>query len=74
MKFDALKAAHRYWIVGAVIALIGVLLARVVAPHFEPRPRTTINAVGRLLGMAGLVVIAIGISRRVSAAQKDEQP
>jgi hypothetical protein len=74
MKFDTLKAARRYWIVGAVIALIGVLVARLVAPQFEARPRTIINAVGRLLGMAGMVVIAIGIGRRVSAAQKDEQP
>ena len=74
MKFDTLKAARRYWIVGGIIALIGVLCARVVAPHFEARPRTTINAVGRLLGIAGMFVIAIGIGRRVSAAQKDEQP
>jgi len=73
MKFDTLKAARRYWIVGAVIAMIGVLLARVVAPHFEARPRSLLNVAGRLLGMAGMVVIAIGISRRVSAAQKDEQ-
>jgi hypothetical protein len=74
MKFDTLKAARRTWIAGGIVALIGVLLARLVAPHFEARPRTILNAVGRLLGMAGLVVIAIGISRRVSTAQKDEQP
>jgi hypothetical protein len=74
MKFDTLKATRRTWIVGGLIALFGVLLARVVAPHFEARPHTIINAVGRLLGIAGIVVIAIGISRRVSAAQKEEQP
>jgi hypothetical protein len=72
MKFNALHAARRYWIAGIVIALIGVLIARAVAPHFEARPRTILNAVGRLLGMAGMVVIAVGISRRVSTAQKED--
>jgi hypothetical protein len=74
MKFDALKAARRYWIAGIVIALVGVLLARVVAPHFEARPRTILNVAGRLLGMGGLVVIAFGVSRRISAAQGNDQP
>jgi hypothetical protein len=74
MKFDALRAARRYWIAGFVIALIGVLLARVVAPHFEARPRTILNTAGRLLGMGGLVVIAFGVNRRISASQKDDQP
>jgi hypothetical protein len=74
MKFDALYAARRYWIVGAVIALIGVLLARVVAPHFDNQPRVMLNVAGRLLGMGGLIVISIGISRRISATQKDDEP
>jgi|GEM_PF-1085389 len=73
MKFDALRSARRTWIAGTVIALIGVLLARVLAPHFENRPRILLNVAGRILGIAGLVIIAFGINRRVAASQKDEQ-
>jgi len=72
MKFDALRSARRTWIAGMVIALIGVLLARVIAPHFENRPRILLNVTGRILGIAGLVVTAFGINRRIAAAQKDE--
>jgi len=74
MKIDSLRAARHYWIAGFALALIGVLLARVAAPHFEARPRTIINVAGRLLGIAGLFVIAFGVNRRIAAAQKDDQP
>ena len=72
MKFDALHAARRYWIAGIVIALIGVFLARVVAPHFDNQTGVMLTVAGRLLGMGGLIVIAIGISRRVSSSQRDQ--
>ena len=74
MKLEAIKAARRTWIAGIAIALIGILLARMVAPHFEHQPRTLMTVIGRLLGMAGLIVIAYGINRRIHAAQKDDQP
>jgi len=74
MKIDSLRAARHYWIAGFAIALIGVLLARVLASHFENQPRVLLTVAGRILGIVGLVVIAFGINRRISAAQKDDQP
>jgi Na+-driven multidrug efflux pump len=74
MNFDSLRAARRTWIAGIAIALIGVLLTRVLASHFENQPRLILTVAGRILGIVGLVVIAFGINRRLAAAQKDDQP
>jgi hypothetical protein len=73
MKFATLHESRRYWIAGIAIAVIGVLLSRVLAPRFDARLGDILKASGRLLGMGGLVVIAIGLNRRAKAnAGKEE--
>jgi len=73
MKFSAVYALRRYWITGIVIAVIGVLLSRVIAPRFDTRVGELLKASGRLIGMGGLVVIAIGLSRRAKSAAEQEE-
>jgi len=71
MKFASLRATRRYWITGVAAALIGILLARAVAPQFSGRSKTLVNVAGQLMAMGGLIVIAFGISRRGSTSEED---
>jgi carbon starvation protein CstA len=70
-------ANARYWIAGTTCAVLGVLLARVIAPHLEKGPRLWFTIGGQLLAIVGLVVICVGVSRRVkrdSALLEDTPP
>jgi hypothetical protein len=67
MKFDSIHAARRYWISGIVIALTGVILARLIAPHLSEKTAIFVKVAGQLIAIVGLVVIPIGVSRRVSS-------
>lgn len=62
----ALKASARYWIAGTVLAFAGVAVARLVAPGFEGRVRAAIALTGQLVALGGLLVILLGIRRRLS--------
>lgn len=67
----ALRASARHWIFGTLVALGGVALNRVVAPAFSGEARAWFEAAGKLIAFAGLFVLALGIRRRIRAAQAD---
>jgi hypothetical protein len=50
---------------GVALAALGVVLARVVAPGLAGTARPLAEIAGQLLALAGLIVIACGVSRRV---------
>jgi hypothetical protein len=56
------------WIVGTLLALIGVALARLVAPTLAGHARLLATLGGQLLGLGGLFVICLGVRRRLRAA------
>lgn len=66
MKFDSLRANWRLWLLGLLIALTGVVIARVAAPHYTGKTQTVLTSLGRLTGFAGLIVIAFGVKKRIS--------
>lgn len=66
MKLDNLHAHWRLWATGLLIALAGVVLARVAAPYATGNTRTLLAILGRLTAVAGLVVIAIGVRKRTT--------
>jgi len=66
MKFESLRTARRYWIAGIATSLIGIVLARVVAPHFADKAGVIVKFLGQLLAIIGLFIIAIGVNRRSS--------
>lgn len=66
MKFESLRTARRYWIAGIASAFIGVVLARVAAPHFAEKTSAIVKVAGQFLAIIGLFVIALGVSRRAS--------
>jgi hypothetical protein len=57
--------ATPFWIGGTVLAFVGVALARTVSPLLDGRWRGASLVGGELLALAGLLIIAIGIRRRV---------
>jgi hypothetical protein len=56
------------WIFGTLLALLGVALARLVAPTLTGHTRLVVTIGGQLLGLAGLFVICLGVRRRLRAA------
>ncbi|MFT3782671.1 MAG: hypothetical protein QM790_11710 [Nibricoccus sp.] len=72
MKFNSVRSAWRYWVAGIALALIGVVVARVLAASYTGRSHAVIVSLGRLATIIGLLVIAIGINRRAKNAAKDE--
>ncbi len=61
-------ANARTWIAGTGCAVLGVLAARVIAPHLDKVPRLWCTVGGQLLAIVGLVIICVGVSRRVKRA------
>lgn len=72
MKFETLRGARRFWISGIIAAIVGILLARFVAPQFEPKTAIIAKVAGQLIAMAGLLIICIGIKRRTSGDNPPE--
>jgi hypothetical protein len=54
-----------YWTAGIAISLAGVATVRLVAPQYAGRPAAILGAIGHLVALAGLLVIAIGVRQRV---------
>jgi hypothetical protein len=69
-----LRANLRYWIVGALVAFTGVLLARIIATFFDGPMRPVLTVAGQLLAPGGLYIICHGIRRRIQAIQSTETP
>lgn len=62
---SAFRATSRSWLLGLALAALGVLIARVVAPGLDSRAGAACALTGQLLALAGLLVIALGIRRRL---------
>lgn len=73
MKFQSLRASWRYWVIGTIIAVAGVIIARLVAPHYVGKTQTTLSSVGRLTSFVGLIVIAFGVNKRIKSESKDSE-
>ncbi len=59
-----MSTRRRFWLVGLVVAGIGVLLARVVAERYgEPLVKLAIFGAGTILAFAGLGVIMYAIKK-----------
>lgn len=64
----AFHASARHWLAGLVLAAAGVAIARLIAPAFADRARAALALAGELVALAGLLVIALGIRRRIRRA------
>ena len=55
----------RYWIAGVSAAAVGVTLARMVAPSLGGHFRLWLTVGGQFLALGGLLIICLGIRRRI---------
>jgi MFS superfamily sulfate permease-like transporter len=55
---------RRYWIWGAALAFVGVLIARVVSQESAANARGYVRGLGVLIAMAGIFVIMLGTRRK----------
>lgn len=55
----------KFWLGGTLVSLVGVALARIVAPGFAGRPALLMASylLGVSLGIAGLVIITFGAGK-----------
>lgn len=67
------SACWLYWVAGLLIAVFGIVLSRAIAPRFEGKTRTMLAGAGRLTAAAGLLTIAVGVSRRVESEKNKEE-
>ncbi len=59
-----MSAKKKFWLVGLVLAAIGILLVRVVSKQYdEPVLQLVLYAAGALLAFAGLGFIMYGIRK-----------
>jgi len=72
MKFETLRSARRFWINGILLALVGIVLARLVAPQLETKIAIIVKVGGQLIALTGLLIICIGIKRRISGDSTTE--
>jgi len=65
MKHSPIIQAAGWWIAGLALAAAGVFGTRVLAPRFTGHERAAFAVAGQLLALAGIIVIAFGVYRRV---------
>ncbi len=58
----------RYWLAGVLVALVGVVCVRLVAPACTGSLRVGVQLGGQLLAFLGLFIICLGVSRRIQQA------
>jgi len=58
--------ASPYWIGGIVLGAVGVVVARVVGPAASGAGQPLLKLAGELIAVAGVLLIAFGVSRRVN--------
>ena len=55
----------KFWIAGGMVAIIGLVLARVVSPMYADRAivQLSVFLVGVVVSMAGLMIILLGLKK-----------
>ncbi len=64
----AMREKKAYWIGGAMTALLGVALVRIVSPELAGVAGSVAIAAGHALVVAGLAIIACATRRKASEA------
>ncbi len=59
-----MSAKRKLWLAGLVVAAIGVVLVRVVAPRYEPPElKVAVFGLGVIIAIAGLGIIMYGLRK-----------
>ena len=74
MKFTSLRASWRQWVIGIALAVVGVIIARLVSPHYTGKTQVALLSAGRLTSFAGLIVIVFAVNRRIKRESEENSP
>lgn len=70
----SLRASARHWLAGLVLAAAGVGINRMLAPCFSSQQTRAAFALGgELVALSGLLVIMLGVRRRIRLAEQANQ-
>lgn len=70
----ALRTSARYWIAGLALAAAGVMVNRLLAPGFASQQIRAAGALaGELVALTGLLVIMLGVRRRIRIAEQEHR-
>lgn len=61
-------ANARPWIAGIAVAFLGIALVRGLAPSLDGDTRIYVTVAGQLLACGGLLIICLGLRRRIKHA------
>lgn len=53
------------WILGTLVAFVGVALARTFGPSLDGNTRLFVTVGGEFLALTGLFIICLGVRRRI---------
>lgn len=70
----AFHASARHWLAGLALAAVGVVSARLLAPALPAVPGSIVAFLGQMTALSGLLVIALGVRRRVRSAADEANP
>lgn len=59
------KKKLKFWIIGTIVALIGVLVFRVIFKFVEPQYAPYVKYSGLAIATIGLYVVMLGIERKI---------
>lgn len=66
-----LRASARHWLAGLALAATGVAVNRLLAPGFASHQiRAACAVTGELVALTGLLVIMLGVRRRIRLAEQ----
>jgi uncharacterized protein YjeT (DUF2065 family) len=60
------KPKLKFWIIGTVVALIGVLVFRVLFKFVEPAYASYVKFSGLAIVTVGLTIVMLGVERKVT--------
>lgn len=62
--------AQKHWIIGVVVALLGVLVVRGICPKTDENWRLAVMVFGHVLCLSGLFIIMRGVFHRHSGDEE----
>lgn len=62
-----------FWTAGILVAAVGIVCARAIAPSLAGTPRIFLTLGGQLFALGGLFIICLGVRRRIKAPAVREE-
>lgn len=68
MRFERRRL---WWVLGVVVALIGIVVARILGPQLPSAYQTSVFVVGATIAILGIFIAALGAGRQRASKPPD---